>query len=62
MTKIIRIENADVSDHNVLIQIFIKGSNGEPDNMVGEKELNNPTEMCEVAVWEDQYIVIKEAT
>lgn len=61
MTKKVRVENADISNHKVVVQTWVKGHNGEPDTMKEERELNNPTDLGEFWVWQDQYVVIKEA-
>jgi hypothetical protein len=61
MTKKVRVENADTSNHKVVVQTWVKGQNGEPDTMKEERELNNPTDMGEFWIWQQQYVVIKEA-
>ncbi len=60
MTKKVRVENADTSNHNVLVQTWVKGQDGEPDTLKEERELNNPTDLGEFWIWKEQYIVIKE--
>jgi len=65
MTKAIRVENADTSDHKVMVQVWEKGrdlGNGsiEPDTMVEEHPLDNPTAMIEKTIWAERYLVIKE--
>jgi len=60
MTKAVRIENADNSDHIVIVQTWAKGFDNEPDNMIKEEELSYPTQMCEGMIWKEQYLVIKE--
>ncbi|MAT70397.1 MAG: hypothetical protein CMJ58_12830 [Planctomycetaceae bacterium] len=61
MTKLVRIENADLGAHKLVVQTWVKGSNGEPDRKIGEEALNNPTDMCNGMVWAEQYLVVKEA-
>lgn len=64
MTKRVRIENADTSANEIVVQTWQKGgksSDGDhPDYMVKEEKLQNPTAMCEGWVWGEQYLVIKE--
>ena len=59
MTKRIRIENADTSDHKVVVQIWEKG---EPDRLVREINLDYPTAMTgdEVCIHSGRYLVVKE--
>lgn len=61
MTKRVRIENADTSDHKLIVQTWQKGADGAEDVLVTEQELNNPTDITEGMVWQEQYLVIKEA-
>lgn len=60
MTKKVRIENADTSNHKLVVQTWQKGANGAPDHMVSEQALNNPTDICDGMVWQQQYLVVKE--
>lgn len=62
MTKKVRIENADTSDWKVLVQVFDKGQNGEPDTLVSEHHLDHPTAMTNDSVYltATRYIVVKE--
>ena len=65
MTKAIRIENTDTSDHKVVVQIWDKGKkleNGEvePDLLFREITLDCPTMMVEQTIWSTRYLVIKE--
>jgi hypothetical protein len=63
MTKKVRIENADTSDYKVLVQVWDKGHNGEPDVMVFERRLDFPTAMTgdDVYLTSTRYVVVKEA-
>ena len=61
MTKKVRVENADGSNHKVVVQTWLKGQNGEPDTLKEERELNNPADMGDFWVWKEQYIIVKEA-
>jgi hypothetical protein len=65
MTKRVRIENADTSDHKLMVEVWDKGmaleSGGvEPDTMVEKIPLMYPTEILEKYVHCSRYIVIKE--
>ena len=66
MTKAVRIENADTSDYQVLVQIWDKGyPEGAPDKFVREIVLAYPTSMAgasgDVYLTSTRYIVVKEA-
>jgi hypothetical protein len=60
MTKQVRIENADTSDHKIIVQMWNKGVDGAPDNMVDEVPLNHPTALTTQTIWKERYLVIKE--
>lgn len=62
MTKAIRVENADTSDYQVIVQIWDKGyPEGSPDTLVREIELNHPTAMTnDVCITSTRYLVVKE--
>ena len=61
MTKQIRIENADTSNYKVIVQVWHKGLNDEPDSMINEHPLDYPTSMLTEYIFDTQYLVIKEA-
>lgn len=61
MTKKVRVENADARNHKVVVQTWVKGQNGESDTLKEERELNNPADLGEFWIWQNQYILIKEA-
>ena len=73
MTKHIRIENADTSDHKVVVEVWQRGAAVapnvlEPDELIHEADqliktvpLNHPTALVEETIWKDRYLVIKEA-
>lgn len=61
MTKKVRIENADTSHYKVLVQVFDKGRDGEPDTLVQEIPLGHPTAMADTYIHSSRYLVIKEA-
>lgn len=60
MTKAIRVENADTSDHKVVVQVWEKPIDGSHAKMIKEYPLNNPTAMIEETIWKDHFLVIKE--
>ncbi|MEJ6520646.1 hypothetical protein PQI64_12890 [Shewanella bicestrii] len=59
MTKRIRVENADTSNHKVMVQLWDKGQDSAPDTLVQEFELYK-IELKELTIWDSRYIVIKE--
>lgn len=61
MTKLVRIENADTSNYRVLVQVFDKGRDGEPDTLVTEETLLNPAALTAQFIHSTRYIVVKEA-
>lgn len=63
MTKRVRIENADTATYKVIVQIWDKGSDGQPDTLVKEITLPYPTAMTgdDVYITSTRYLVIKEA-
>lgn len=60
MTKKVRIENADNSNHKLVVQTWKKSPEGEPDVLVSETALNNPADLTEAYVWKEQYLLVKE--
>jgi hypothetical protein len=60
MTKRIRVENADTSDHKVMVQVFEKPVGGGHAKLVKESPLNYPTSMLEETIWKNHFLVIKE--
>lgn len=62
MTKHIRVENADNSDWKVIVQVWDKGPNGEPDTLAFEEKLDYPTAMSSTAIYltSTRYVVVKE--
>jgi hypothetical protein len=60
MTKAIRIENADNSDHKVMVQVWEIPADGGHAKKVTEYPLNNPTQMIEQTIWKNHFLVIKE--
>lgn len=66
MTKQVRIENADTSDHKLVVQVWDQGSEDPdtgtvtPDSMVSENPLDNPADMLTECVHSSRYLVVKE--
>ena len=60
MTKSIRIENADMSDFRVIVQVWDIVGDGKPDELVDELSLDYPTQMINLCIWGNRYLVVKE--
>lgn len=58
MTKALRIENADTSTYDVIVEVWQKRKDG--DFLESTHELNNPCQMLLTYIYFDTYIVIKE--
>lgn len=63
MTKAIRVENADSNtSYKVLVQVWDKGPNGQPDTLAYEQNLDYPTAMSrDLYITSTRYLVVKEA-
>jgi hypothetical protein len=61
MTKTIRLENADTSDHKVTVEVWDKGQNGEPDRLSHTDHIYHPTAMTSQTIHNGRYLVVKEA-
>ena len=61
MTKKVRIENADLSSKQIVVQVWDKAGNGVPDTLVETRELLNPADLTEVVIHGSRYVVVKEA-
>lgn len=63
MTKKVRIENADQATYKVVVQVWDKGADGEPDRLSREVTLHNPCDITgdDVYLTSTRYLVIKEA-
>lgn len=62
MTKSIRIENADTSNHKVRVTSQTKNAEGVwVDDTGGAIALDYPTAMCTQTIWQGKRIVIEEA-
>lgn len=58
MTKNVRIENADNSNYKVVVEVWeTKDGVGQ---FIESKPLNNPTDMLNIAIWSNRYLVVRE--
>ena len=72
MTKHIRIENADTSDHKVVVEVWERGAVVAPnildesemvreaDKLIKTVPLDRPTALVQETIWKERYLVIKE--
>lgn len=60
MTKAIRIENADTSDHKVVIEVWHEGHEGEPHIFERRIDLSMPTQQITEYVYKGKYLIIRE--
>lgn len=60
MTKTVRIENADNSDHQVAVEVWEERPDGTDDVLVRVEKLNYPTQMVSETIWVGKYLVIRE--
>lgn len=61
MTKKVRIEDADTSDYKLVVQVWDKGLDGEPDAMQSETPFLGPADLRDFYVHSTRYLVVKEA-
>jgi len=55
MTKRVRIENADLSDHRIVVEIW------DGNSLLKLVPMDYPTDLREFNVFGNQYLVIREA-
>lgn len=72
MTKHIRIENADTSDHKVVVEVWERGAAVAPnilddselvheaDKLIKTVPLDHPTALIQETIWKERYLIIKE--
>lgn len=60
MTKQVRVENADTSDHKLVVEVWDNSFDGQPDALVQTIELNYPTAMAMPSIWKGRYLLVKE--
>lgn len=58
MTKSVRIENADTSNHVVCVEVWHKEPEG--DKLVTSYKLAYPADLMTLAIWSNRYLVIRE--
>ena len=60
MTKQVRIENADTSDHTILVETWNVSGNDAPDILIKTDHLRFPTQLISLNIFKGQYLIIKE--
>jgi hypothetical protein len=61
MTKKIRIENADTSNHNVKVTVQRKNAAGQWEDVPAEAvDINTPTQLTEKYVHSHQRLIVEE--
>lgn len=60
MTKLIRIENADMAQYKVKISVFDRNTTGGPDFLVSEHNLDHPCTMKDIHIHSSRYLIIEE--
>jgi len=60
MTKRVRIENADNSHYRIVVDVFDRNHTVGPDFLVETHEINNPTDLVELYVHSERYLVVRE--
>lgn len=63
MTKQVRVENADTANFKVVVEVWDKGQDGQPDTLAKTINLDYPTAMTgpDVYLTSTRYLVVKEA-
>jgi hypothetical protein len=63
MTKAVRIENADTSNHKVKVMVYdMVGAEPDPakDRLVMTRDLDSPTQLASEYIHSTRYIVVAE--
>lgn len=62
MTKLVRIENADNSSYKVVVEVWDKGAEGQPDVLQKTISLDYPTTMTDASCYitSTRYLVVRE--
>lgn len=60
MTKNVRVENADNSDYQVVVEVWDKNYSGGPDTLKESKVLSYPTTLDTFGITSSRYLVIRE--
>lgn len=63
MTKQVRIENADTTIYKVIVEVWDKGAEGQPDVLQRTIILDYPTAMTDASCYitSTRYLIVKEA-
>ena len=62
MTKSVRIENADTTDHIVMVQVQDRQADGTWVDKGQPFRLAHPTAMAEQTIWDSRRFIVYEAT
>lgn len=60
MTKLVRIENADTSEHKLFVEVYQFDSELLEYKLIEEHALLNPAQLLELYIWKDRYFRIIE--
>ncbi len=60
MTKLVRIENADTSPGELVVEVWELQGPDLQYKCVEEHVIRNPTELLSLHIWHTRYLVIKE--
>ena len=60
MTKLIRVENADTSQHKVKVSVFDRLNGDGPGMLAEEHKLDHPCQMKDIYIHNGRYLVIEE--
>lgn len=60
MTKSVRIENADISNHKVKVQGQLLNAQGEWVDEITSTDLSYPTQMVTQTIFKERRIIISE--
>lgn len=61
MTKRVRIENADGSNHRVMVEVWGRGyPDGEPDKLLESHPLHHCADLAEFYVHAGRWLVVRE--
>ncbi len=60
MAKTVRIENADCSDHKLVVHVEVRNFDGKWYRTDENYPLNNPTSMLTQTIWDSKRLVVEE--
>ena len=60
MTKSVRVENADGSDYQVVVEVWDKNYSGGPDTLSESTVLKYPTALETFGITSSRYLVVRE--